>query len=288
MYGLGILFELSEWRTFTASTFPGSAVDGCSREGYATGMSRVRAVIFDLDDTLHDERWAGEQAAITVAQDLAQRFGLEAEAIWPSYMSRASNFFRGLATADMGRSIELERIGWWRDTLAEFALHDAALAATCAAEYLRTRTALLRLFPGVEATLAALRGAGLRIGILSNGFAQTHHPKIEQLGLRPYCDAIVLAGDVGLVKPDPDLFRYASSCLAVDPSETVMVGDRYERDILGAKAAGMSTILFDPDGRFTQGDGPPPDLIVRSFDEILPAVLRWVGRYTGSCSGESG
>ncbi|MFH1398890.1 MAG: HAD family hydrolase [Candidatus Woesearchaeota archaeon] len=68
--------------------------------------------------------------------------------------------------------------------------------------------------------------------------------RIEQLGLFEYMDELVFSCDVGLLKPDPEIFGIALKRLKVKPRDAIMVGDNYEEDILGAKKAGMDAILI--------------------------------------------
>jgi putative hydrolase of the HAD superfamily len=74
---------------------------------------------------------------------------------------------------------------------------------------------------------------------------------------------------MGMVKPDPEIFRHACRTLGSEPARTAMVGDRYDRDVTGAAEAGLFTVLIDihaiplPDG------AAPPDAVVDALDEVL-------------------
>ena len=104
--------------------------------------------------------------------------------------------------------------------------------------------------PDVYDTLAALRGRGYLTGIITNGTARTQSLKIDHSGLRAHVDLVVLAGEEGIQKPDPRLFRMAAARLGVSPTACVFVGDHPVNDLEGARAAGYTPIRkvwdFDP------------------------------------------
>ena len=68
--------------------------------------------------------------------------------------------------------------------------------------------------------MTELRARGCKLGIVTNGFAATHHDKVDRLGLRPLVDALFLADEMGLVKPDPAVFEHACRELGSEPVRT--------------------------------------------------------------------
>ena len=106
--------------------------------------------------------------------------------------------------------------------------------------------------------------------------AATHHEKIDRLGLRELMDAFFLADEVGMIKPDPELYRHACRVLGSEPARTAMVGDRYGRDVLGAHDVGLFTVLIDVHAIPIPADGPQPDAVVSSITDligVLPLAL---------------
>jgi putative hydrolase of the HAD superfamily len=160
----------------------------------------------------------------------------------------------------------------WEEALAQVGIVDSDLAVACTERYIEYRAGFLTLLPGARELLEALRERGCKLGIVSNGFASTHHRKIDVLGLRPLVDAIFLADEMGMVKPDPGCFTHACRTLGSEPRRTAMVGDRYDRDVVGAQAAGLFSVLFDLHAIPVPPDAPAPDAVVTSLPEVL-AVL---------------
>ena len=121
-------------------------------------------------------------------------------------------------------------------------------AHTCATELVREweRHENFALYEDALPALEALRGRGLKIGLISNGardleeFAAHHGLEV---------DAMVGSRAHGRIKPDPSIFEAALTALGTAAEGTAMVGDSYEDDIAGARALGMRAILLDRDNR---------------------------------------
>ncbi|HEX2203544.1 MAG TPA: HAD-IA family hydrolase [Longimicrobium sp.] len=94
-------------------------------------------------------------------------------------------------------------------------------------------------------TLEELKARGYRLGVVSNADGRVEALLVE-LGLRPHFEVVVDSGDVGVEKPDPRIFRLALERMGVEPHEAAYVGDVYEIDVVGARAAGLRPFLIDP------------------------------------------
>jgi len=237
-----------------------------------TSMRAIDTVLFDLDDTLHDDTTAYLTAARTVADGVARERGIDAQALVDAYEAAAMAFWTALSSEHLTRSIDDERERMWHEALCAVGVDDRALAADCAAGYVRARSAVLELTPGSLAVLTALRERGCKLGLVTNGFAATHHDKIDRLGLRERMDAFFLADEVGMVKPDPELFRHACRVLGSEPARSAMVGDRYARDVVGAHEAGLFTVLLDVHRTPVPAGGPQPDAIVTTIAAVLDVI----------------
>lgn len=100
----------------------------------------------------------------------------------------------------------------------------------------------VKLHPEALFVLKQLREAKIKTAILSNF---DHYPHVyrflDKTGLTPWVDEIVVSGEIRLKKPDAKIFEYTLKKLGLLPSEALMVGDDYEKDIIGAKNIGIST-----------------------------------------------
>ena len=95
-------------------------------------------------------------------------------------------------------------------------------------------------YPGIDGLLADLK-ANYKLGLLTNGPSDVQWEKIEALGFDQQFDAVIVAGDVGIYKPDERVFNLLMEQLSVAAQHSLFVGDSYDTDILGAHQAGMYT-----------------------------------------------
>ena len=130
------------------------------------------------------------------------------------------------------------------------------------------------LFDDVVPALDALHGAGYGLGVIANQPTQVRSA-LDRDGLVPYFQVWGVSEDLGLQKPDPALFVHAVRTAGVRPSETVMVGDRLDYDILPAKEAGMRTVWV------VRGEAPDdptpeqlavPDVAVQDLTGIAAVI----------------
>jgi len=130
-----------------------------------------------------------------------------------------------------------------------------------------------RLFDDVLPCLDWLRAAGLRLAAVTNASGVHQRRKIADLGLAPYFDHVAIAGEIGVAKPDPVMFR--SVCLAMDcpPERAVHVGDKLDTDAIGAFGAGLGAVWLDRDGTSRTGERAPDGVHTVAGLGELPELL---------------
>ena len=235
-------------------------------------MRDFAAVLFDLDDTLHDDTYAFTSAAEEVAREIALEHGVDALALKHAYVTEAEGFWHRLTPEQLKTRLSGLRATMWAAALERVGIADREVATQSAARYNEYRKKYFAVFPGATDALRTLRARGLKLGILTNGFSETHREKIALLQLGEFFDAIFIADEVGMIKPDPLLFAHACTTLGSAPSRSAMVGDRYERDIRGALDAGLFAVWLNVrDERVPAGE-PAPDAICATIGEV-PAIL---------------
>ncbi len=107
----------------------------------------------------------------------------------------------------------------------------------------------------VVPTLQALRGAGITLGLLTNR-TDPVGDYLTETGLVEHLDFFLAAGQVGVWKPDPEIFYYSMGLARSIPQQTIYIGDNYYADIVGAKNVGISPILIDRERIFPDADCP--------------------------------
>jgi len=131
-----------------------------------------------------------------------------------------------------------------------------------------------RLTPGVRSRLEALRAAGWRLAVVTNGPVETQSVKVEATGLDDLVDAVVISGEVGAHKPDPLPFLTAAERADASLDGAWMVGDNLDADVQGAHGVGAKAIWVRPQGDWLEFayDGEP-DVVVDDVDAALDVLL---------------
>jgi putative hydrolase of the HAD superfamily len=220
----------------------------------------LRAVIFDVDFTLSRP---GPELGPEAYRRVGATHGLTLD---PARYEEA----RLAAFEDLRAHPELEHDEEIWVTFTEDIVRgmggDTAGARACAAEIVRRWEdhTNFDLYDDAVPVIEALRGYGLRLGLISNG-----QRDLEEFARHHALDVDVAVGSKahGRTKPHASIFQSALAALGTAPSETVMVGDSYADDIEGARALGMRAILLDRDERFPD----EPDRVIGLRD--LPAAL---------------
>jgi putative hydrolase of the HAD superfamily len=123
-------------------------------------------------------------------------------------------------------------------------------------------------FADVLPTLEALKAEDLRLGTISN-WDGTLSSILEGIGLAPYFDEIISSTDVGLHKPQADIFELACVRLGVSPHDALHIGDHISADALGAQAVGMKGILLDREDRYPDFDDAPRLKSLRDLPTLI-------------------
>jgi len=240
----------------------------------------VKAVFFDMGGTLQTF-WHTRELRLSAMPGMQRRLreagidlGLSDEALLDLIASRWEAYHAwGMQTLE-----ELPALRVWR----EFILPDVPAAAHLtedAAEtlmfYYETQLYCREVRPEVAQVLAALKAMGLKMAVISNVCGR-HQVKenLRDYGLLEYFDPIVLSSEYGRRKPDPALFHYAARLANVPASDCIYVGDRVNRDVLGAKRAGFRlAVQIRHDFKHGEKDeGAVPDVVISDMRELVDIV----------------
>jgi putative hydrolase of the HAD superfamily len=218
----------------------------------------IRAVLFDLDGTLYDR----DAAMLTLAH--------EQFTTYRSSIPRQVDEHRFTA-----RFLELDEHGYasradvYRRLADEFGL-DNELTVELERHFWESYSRRCEVSADTWATLRALRSAGKKLGVVTNGQTAWQTRKLEGLGLGTFFDAVLISEAEGIRKPDERIFARAVTRCGVAAGEAMFVGDHPEVDVAGAHAAGLVAVWKRvPYWTLMVNDA----LVVDKLSEILPASL---------------
>jgi HAD superfamily hydrolase (TIGR01509 family) len=220
----------------------------------------LRAVLFDAGNTLLFLDYARMARAVGTALG----FPLTGDAL-------ASHAPEAAQAMEQASGNDKERASTYLEALFRFSGVPAGRMAEvrdCLAALHRERHLWCSVRDRTQQALGRLKAAGLRLGIVSNSDGRVEEA-LAASGLRDLFDVVIDSGVVGVEKPDPAIFRAALDALDVRAEEALYVGDLYEVDVIGARAAGIEAVLLTP-------SSPGPECPCRtagSIDELVDALL---------------
>jgi len=218
----------------------------------------IKAILFDLDNTLMDRDWTFRQFAMQLIKECLIEMSEEEQERQIAYIIESdadgyrekSGFFLEL----------IERLPWARrPDLAELTGYYELHYMTHA-----------RVMNHAIQTLEQCRALGLRLGVITNGRSELQHGKIDRLGLRSFFDTIVVSGDIGIKKPDPRIYLTALERIGTVAEETIIVGDHPRNDIWGAAELGIRGVwlrrahTWDVEGK--------PWHEIHELNELIPLI----------------
>ncbi len=123
--------------------------------------------------------------------------------------------------------------------------------------------------PDAKATLEELAGAGVALGVLSNGWNPLQVVKARRAG---FAGKVLASADLGVQKPNPVAFCALAEELGLEPERCFYVGDTPDVDIPGALEAGFRAVWIDNEGKTYPPGLPQPTHVVHSLRELIPLV----------------
>jgi HAD superfamily hydrolase (TIGR01549 family)/HAD superfamily hydrolase (TIGR01509 family) len=242
---------------------------------------RIQAVFFDMGGTIETYGYtrALRLEATRELQARLQLAGIELPLDIEGLHTVISDGLQRYKTASIANLEELPPLQVWRDyVLVGYDLDPEKLGAIAEdlAFFVETNFYHREMRPEMPAVLAAIRGMGLKIGLISNVNSHGQVPvNLKKYGIDPYFDPIVLSSEYGRRKPDPAIFHYAARLANVPTSACLYVGDRIARDIVGARKAGYRlAVQIQHDFEHGEDDsGATPDFVIHDMTELVD-ILR--------------
>ena len=208
----------------------------------APGHTGVRAVLFDLDDTLFDHQFCSRAGLAAIQAGFPPLASEPFDAFELRYRVLLEEVHLKVLSGTLSpAAARAERFQRFLSVASPASLADAARAAELYATAFR---ASRRPIAGVMELLHHLRPQ-VKIGVVTNNVRHEQVEKLQHCGLDGLIDVLVTSEDVGVAKPHPAIFQATLEQLACTPDQVAMVGDNWENDIVGAEPGGDSLDLAE-------------------------------------------
>ncbi len=206
----------------------------------------IKHIFFDLDRTL----WDFETNAYKTLSELYGEHALKQKGVSDVDVFIDNYKMHNERLWELYRDGEVEkhvlRSSRFKLTLQDFGIDDDLLANELGDQYIQRCPLKTNLFPFTYETLNYLKEK-YHLHIITNGFEEVQYIKLEKSKLLHYFEQIITSEQVGVKKPNPEIFRYALVKAFCNVNESIMIGDDLPVDILGAKAIGMQQVYFNPE-----------------------------------------
>lgn len=253
---------------------------------------KYKVILFDLDDTLVVEEASAEEAFLATCESAHEAYGIDPEKLHQSVRQQSHQLWNASPTITYCRAMGISsweglwaqffgddpnlkalhawaptyRRESWSHALAEHGVHDLPFAERLATTFRRERRGRHVIFPDAIPVLKNLQGR-YPLGLVTNGVPDLQHEKLNATKLGPYFDEIAISGEVGIGKPDPQIFDLVLNALRAQPADAVMVGNSIERDIAGAQRAGIQAIWLNRLDNNYNGE-IIPDIEIANLNEL--------------------
>jgi len=236
-------------------------------------MNLLKAIFFDLDDTLFDHSYGVFYSMEKMHQDyecLQTRSVAEIVAEHRRLLDLIHiEVLAARLTQDQARVQRMQGLFSFCGATA-----GEEVAVQAAARHRRRYLEAQRAVPGARELLTRLR-ASMKIVVVTNNLLREQQEKLQTCGLTDVVDDLITSEEFGFAKPDPEIFRIALHRAHCTAAEAVMIGDSWNVDIVGARNAGIRPIWFNR-RRDPQPDGAPVEEIhsLEPTDSIAAQILR--------------
>lgn len=208
-------------------------------------MDKYQHIFFDLDRTLWDfDRNSVDALREIIDESRLTEMGVEDPETFIADYQRINEAYWALYRE---QKVDKETLRWIRfdGALKAHGINNKELACQLADRYIQVSPLKTGLLPGTIDSLDYLAGR-YQLHIITNGFEEVQHLKLERSDLARYFQVVVTSEKAGCKKPGKEIFEHACAESGAKLSESMMIGDDLQTDILGARTVGMDHVFFNP------------------------------------------
>jgi putative hydrolase of the HAD superfamily len=232
-------------------------------------MNIIKDIFFDLDRTLWDFDKNSESALRIIYEELKlDNYSSSFDQFIAVYRDINARFWKDYGEGKIDK-IQL-RNGRFTETLKEFKIENQAMGKTMGDRYLQLSPFQTHLFPSTKEVLTELKERDYRLHIITNGFKEVQFTKLENSGIFHFFDDVLCSEEVGESKPHPLVFQGALKRTNARADQSIMIGDDFRADVIGAENAGIRGVLFDPEKKYSENSNIER---VEHLEEVPPLIL---------------
>lgn len=253
----------------------------------------IKAILFDLDDTLLWDEWSVKEAFERTCRLALEKYDIDPDDLEKSVRKNARELYQSYSTYEFTQMIginpfeglwgefpdegegfiELKKIvpeyrtESWTKGLSDLGIDDPELGYELGEAFPRKRKETARLYDDSLEVLDSLREQ-YKLALLTNGSPALQKIKLDlSPELKEYFEHIIISGDFGAGKPDPAIFNHALSLLEMSSEEVIMVGDNLNTDILGAIRTEITSVWLNRKG--IENPEIKPDYEIENLSELV-------------------
>ena len=218
----------------------------------------IKAVLFDLDDTLYEEMTFVESGFHAVSTHISNKFNFNKAEVHSSLMGILSKHGRGRV---------------FNKCLEHYGLYNSDLVKDMVEVY-RSHHPDICLDPDAISTLKGLRMRGIKLGVITDGLCSVQKNKVRALGLKELVDIIIYTDEIGKEywKPHSIAFQLAANSLEIEPHEAIYVGNDPTKDFAGPNSIGMQSVHLCRNKHPIE-KSCNASIHIAGLDEVIPNII---------------
>ncbi|MBM7418436.1 MULTISPECIES: YjjG family noncanonical pyrimidine nucleotidase [Chryseobacterium] len=206
---------------------------------------KIQHIFFDLDNTLWDHR---RNAYLTIKdlfdkEEITLKYNIDFEEFHSVYHEINEKLWEQIRDGEIDK--EYLRKHRFYDTFKHFGIDDLELSMFFEEHFLDKILNYNHLVESAEYILDYLKAKNYTLHIISNGFQEVTERKCILSGIDHYFQTITSADSVGVRKPNPAIFEYSLGLSEAKKEESILIGDDWIADVIGAQNFGIDVIFFD-------------------------------------------
>ncbi|MFX0080178.1 MAG: TIGR02253 family HAD-type hydrolase [Candidatus Hodarchaeota archaeon] len=241
-------------------------------------MNSIKLIGFDLDDCLFDSTGLSERARIK-GIDAMIRLGLKMD------RDKAIQIIREIVSEYGSNSSKhynyfIRRLNQMRDEVEYISYNSRyKYIASAVMAYHQEKVDSIQLYDDVKECLERLRKLSIKTAIITDGIPIKQYEKILRLKIDDLIDLVVISDEIGIKKPNPELFNYWLKKFGVKGQEAIYIGDRIDKDIVPANLSNIFSVYLHRGGKYdlfhvdSNIKGPQkPDYEISNLNELFDII----------------